>query len=384
MFKKIFANQGGPWGPWDNNGDNSKKTNKPNNKPEADLDEILKKGEDFVKKILNEAFGGGQNGNGKKDKTTKMPNNKNKKSLFGIIILSFALLWLVTGFYKVEPDEEAVVLYFGEFYSISTPGLNYHIPYPIGKVIKLSVANVNTEEFGFISSNRKYSNRNLEAESLMLTGDENIVDIEFQIQWQISNIKNFIFNVSNPVDTIRKSSESAMREIIARTPIADALAPGKKRIEDQAKELLQDILDSYDSGVQIALVQLRRVDPPSQVIDSYRDVQTARANNREVINQAESYANDIIPRAKGKAFKMTQEAEAYRQEVIAKAEGEIGRFLEVYKQYARAKRVTRSRIYIETMEKIYGKIDKIIIDSGTSKSGLVPYLPINNKSLNIK
>ncbi len=373
MFKKIFINQG-PWGSWD---DNNKKNNNPKkNKPEPDMDDFLKKGEEFVKKVLNEAFGGGNKNN---NKITKMPNGKIQKSLFGIIILVLILLWLSTGFYKVEPDEEAVVLYFGKFHSTSTSGLNYRIPYPIGNIIKLSVTNVNTEEFGFTSNNLRYSNRNLEAESLMLTGDENIVDIEFQVQWQIYDIKNFVFNISDQIDTIRKSSESAMREIIARTPIADALAEGKKRIEDQAKQLLQEILDSYNSGVRIALVQLRRVDPPSQVIDAYRDVQTARANNREVINQAESYANDIIPRAKGKAAKMIQEAEAYRQEVIAKAEGEIGRFLEVYNQYSKAKRVTRDRIYLETMEKIYSDINKIIIDSNSSKSGVIPYLPINNK-----
>ncbi len=375
MFKKIFANQG-PWGSWNDDNDKSKKPNDKTN-DDPNLDELFKKGEDFIKNIIKEVFGSGNSN--KNGKITKFPDNKIKKSIFGIIFLFFILLWLVSGFYKVEPDEEAVVLYFGKFHSITSPGLNYRIPYPIGQIIKLSVTNVNTEEFGFSTSDRKYQNRNFDAESLMLTGDENIVDIEFQIQWQISDIKKYVFNISNQIDTIRKASESAMREIIARTPIADALAEGKKRIEDQTKDLLQEILDSYQSGVRIALVQLRRVDPPAQVIDAYRDVQTARANNREVINQAESYANDIIPRAKGSAAKMVEDAEAYRQEVIAKAEGEIGRFLEVYGQYSRAPTVTRNRIYLETMEKIYGNIDKIIIDGNASKSGVVPYLPLNNK-----
>lgn len=375
MIKRIFANQG-PWGSW--NDDDKKNGNSGNNRGDnkkGDLDDIFQKGEDFIKKILGEAFGEGGNKNSRKS------SNNDGKKITGIVSLFLILLWLSTGFYKVEPDEEAVILYFGKFHSISTPGLGYHIPYPVGEVIKLSVTNVNTEEFGFSTANRSYQNRNLDAESLMLTGDENIVDIEFQIQWQISDIKNFIFNISDQILTIRKSSESAMREIIARTPISDALAEGKKRIEDQTKVLLQEILDSYDAGVRIALVQLRRVDPPSQVIDSYRDVQTARANNREVINKAESYANDVIPRAKGKAAKMIEEAEAYKKEVIAKAEGEIGRFLEVYNQYSRARVVTKKRIYLETMEKIYGEIDKIIIDGNASKSGIVPYLPLNNKKL---
>lgn len=375
MIKRIFQNQG-PWGSWDQedkkNGKNQGKEGK------SDLDDFIKKGEDFIKKILAEATGSGSGNNNKK--SSKNSNNGDKKKIVGIVSLFLILLWLSTGFFKVEPDEEAVVLYFGKFHSISTPGLDFHIPYPVGEVIKLSVTNVNTEEFGFSTANRSYLNRNLDAESLMLTGDENIVDIEFQIQWQISDIKSFIFNISDQIVTIRKSSESAMREIIARTPISDALAEGKKRIEDQTKELLQEILDSYQAGVRIALVQLRRVDPPSQVIDAYRDVQTARANNREVINKAESYANDIIPRAKGQAAKMIEEAEAYKQEVIAKAEGEIGRFLEVYNQYNRAQKVTKKRIYLETMEKIYGSTDKIIIDGNASKSGIVPYLPLNNKN----
>ena len=374
MFGKIFTNQG-PWGSWDNNKDKDKKSN--------EIDDVIKKGEDFIKKIMQDAFKDGSSGgnNNKKSKKKNSFNNTDKKKITGLVFLGLILLWLSTGFYKVEPDEEAVILYFGKYHSSSTPGLDYHIPYPIGQVIKLSVTNVNTEEFGFSSTNRRnYSNRNLDAESLMLTGDENIVDIEFQIQWQISDIQNFIFNISDQKSTIRKASESAIREIIARTPISDALAEGKKRIEDQTKTLLQQILDSYGAGVQIALVQLRRVDPPSQVIDSYRDVQTARANNREVINKAESYSNDIIPRAKGKAAKMIEEANAYKQEVIAKAEGEIGRYMQVFKQYKRAKRVTKKRIYLETMERLYSDIDKIIIDGNASKSGVVPYLPLNNKA----
>ena len=374
MFGKIFTNQG-PWGSWDNNKDKDKKSN--------EIDDVIKKGEDFIKKIMQDAFKDGSSGgnNNKKSKKKNSFNNTDKKKITGLVFLGLILLWLSTGFYKVEPDEEAVILYFGKYHSSSTPGLDYHIPYPIGQVIKLSVTNVNTEEFGFSSTNRRnYSNRNLDAESLMLTGDENIVDIEFQIQWQISDIQNFIFNISDQKSTIRKASESAIREIIARTPISDALAEGKKRIEDQTKTLLQQILDSYGAGVQIALVQLRRVDPPSQVIDSYRDVQTARANNREVINTAESYSNDIIPRAKGKAAKMIEEANAYKQEVIAKAEGEIGRYMQVFKQYKRAKRVTKKRIYLETMERLYSDIDKIIIDGNASKSGVVPYLPLNNKA----
>lgn len=376
-------NSGGPWGPWgggENKGENqgNQQPNRPNNKgSEPSFEDLLKKGEDFITKLIN-GGGSGNNGGG---------NNQNKpsgtsqapKSIIGLIILGAILLWLSLGVYKVNSDENAAVLYFGKFYSIATPGLNYHIPYPFGRAIKRSVTTVNNEEFGFSSaSNRSRIKRNFDAESLMLTGDENIVDIEFQVQWQISDIENFVFNIAEPTLAIRQATESAMREIIARTPIADVLSDGKRRIELETKDLLQDILDEYKAGVRIVLVQLRRVDPPSQVIDSFRDVQTAKADKEKEINQAQSYSNDIIPRARGTASQMKEESEAYAQEVVSNAEGEAGRFLEVYNQYKLAKRVTRRRMYLETMEKIYQKIDKVYIDNKTSQGGVLPYFPLND------
>jgi membrane protease subunit HflK len=211
----------------------------------------------------------------------------------------------------------------------------------------------------------------------MLTGDENIVDIEFQVQWQISDISDFVFNIAEPNQTIRQAAESAMREIIARTPIADALSDGKKRIEVETKVVLQQILDSYKSGVRVTLVQLRRVDPPAQVIDAFRDVQTAKADKEKEINQAQSYANDIVPRARGTASQMTEQSEAYAQEVVTNAQGEAGRFTSVYNQYSKSKQVTKRRMYLETMEKIYRDADKVFIDKGASKGGVLPYFPLN-------
>ena len=211
----------------------------------------------------------------------------------------------------------------------------------------------------------------------MLTGDENIVDIDFEVQWQISNIKDFVFNLEDPILAVRNAAESAMRAVIAQTPIVSALSDGKKQIESNVKIKLQEILDYYGSGVAINLVQLRRVDPPSEVIDSFRDVQTARADKEKEINKAEAYSNSIIPEARGKAEKKIQEAEAYKSKVIANAEGQVSRFDAVYRQYSRAKEVTKRRIYLETMEKIYRDTDKIIIDQNVSKSGMVPFLPIN-------
>ncbi len=368
-ISKIESPWGGSFKP-ENKGKTgeSSKPKAPENKS-GNFDDFAKKSEDFIKKL----FGSGNGNSGSKNNF----NSKSPKSITGLISLSLVLLWLTSGFYKVDSDENAVLLYFGKFYSISTPGLNYHIPFPFGKVIKKSVTSVNTEEFGFSSNLRRFEKRNFDAESLMLTGDENIVDIEFQIQWQISDIKDFVFNIAEPNQSIRKAAESSMREIIARTPIASALSDGKEKIEQETKDLLQQILNNYKAGVRIVLVQLRRVDPPSQVIDAFRDVQTAKADKEKEINQAQAYANDIIPRARGQASQMTEQSEAFRKEVVTNAAGEAGRFLSVYNQYVKSKQVTKKRIYIETMEKIYRDIDKIIIDSGANKSGVMPYYPLN-------
>lgn len=354
----------GPWGPWSGEENKDKKPNNPQNK------EDKKSGDDFFKKT-NDFFKNQYNKNFK-----SAP--KSPKSIVGLVVLGIITLWLLSGFYKINPDENGALLYFGKFYSISTPGLNYHIPFPFGEVIKKSVTSVNTEEFGFSSANKKTRDRDIAAESLMLTGDENIVDIEFQVQWQISDIKSFIFNTANPNQAIRKAAESAMREVIARTPIANALSDGKEKIADQTKDLLQKILDNYGVGVRIILVQLRRVDPPSQVIDAFRDVQTAKADKEKEINQAQSYSNDVIPRARGEAAQLIEQAEAYRQEVIANSQGEAGRFLSVYSQYVKAKNITKKRIYLETMEKLYRNMDKVLIDKNTAKSGVVPYFPMND------
>jgi len=362
----------GPWGPW--SGGTGNHNQKPN--PEQKRTEQQNSGrqsppppqqpkinpEDFFKKLFD---------------LCKKFSEKAPKSQFGLIALGLVIFWLSLGFYQVDTDENAVTLYFGKFYRTTIPGLNYHIPYPFGKVIKKSVTAVNTEEFGFSSSRRKSDGRNFNAESLMLTGDENIVDVEFQVQWQIADIKDFTFNIVEPIEAIRKSAEGAMREIIARTPIASALSDGKGKIEQETKDLLQDILNSYQAGVRIVLVQLRRVDPPAQVIDAFRDVQTAKADKEKEINQAQSYANDIIPRARGESAQAKEQASAYAQEVVAHAQGEAGRFNAVYSQYSKAKKVTKKRIYLETMEKIYGDMDKIFIDKSAAKSGVTPYFPLS-------
>ncbi|MES2676809.1 MAG: FtsH protease activity modulator HflK [Pseudomonadota bacterium] len=379
------GNQGGnnPWGSRPNAGS----APRPNSTPEQNqgkklnpnagdqIDEALKKSQEFLKSL----FGGGNNSGNNGDGSSGS-GNKTPRSIFGLFLTGLLVLWMASGIYKVDSDQNGLVLYFGKFYSVATPGLNYHLPAPFGKVIKKSVTRVNTEEFGFESEDKSFlgkktksSPANNNAESLMLTGDENIVDIDFQVQWQISDIKDFVFNLEEPELAIRKASESAMREIIARTPIADALSDGKKRIEQETKVLMQQILDSYGAGVRVVLVQMRRVDPPMQVIDAFRDVQTAKADKEREINQAQAYRNDIIPRAKGEASKITESAKAYKQEVVADAEGQASRFNAIYTQYVKSKVVTKKRMYLEQMEKTYRDIDKVIIDK---KAGAIPYLPL--------
>lgn len=322
-------------------------------------------------------------------KTPKLSNLITSALLLPLIVL---LLWMSSGFYKVNTDEQAVELYFGKFTRVTNPGLHYILPKPIGKVIKKSVTTINKEEFGFAPESNSRNNstrrgffstrssdtldRDIEAESFMLTGDENIVDTDFEVQWRISDLDKFLFNIDSPRMTIRKSAESAMREVIGQKPIAEALSTGKSEIEASVKVLLQEILDSYESGIEIVLVQLLRVDPPEQVINAFRDIQTAKADKERKINEAESYKNDIIPRARGEAEKIIKDAEGYEAKVVADAEGQVNRFLEVHKQYKRSKYVTKKRMYLETMEEVYQNVDKVIIDDKVSKSGLIPYLPI--------
>ena len=209
----------------------------------------------------------------------------------------------------------------------------------------------------------------------MLTGDENIVDIDYSVFWVIKDAGKFLFNIQSPLETVKAASETAMREVIAKSKIQSILTEGRSKIENEVQEITQGILDEYGSGIQITQVQTQKADPPNQVIDAFRDVQAARADRERSKNEAEAYANDVIPRARGEAEKILQQAEAYKKEVVAKAEGEASRFLAIYNEYKNAKQVTQERMYLETMEKVLADIDKVIIDKN-SGSGVVPYLPL--------
>jgi len=302
---------------------------------------------------------------------------KGGKPLFlGLIIL--LIIWAASGLYRVLPDEQGVVLRFGKFINTTQPGLNYHFPYPIETALTPKVTKVNRMDIGFRSgSDSGFSSAGIAdvpEESLMLTGDENIVNIDFSVFWVIKDAGNFLFKIQDPATTVKAAAETAMREVIAKSKLQSILTEGRSSIEIETQEIAQGLLDEYESGIQITQVQTQKADPPDEVIDAFRDVQAARADMERSKNEAEAYQNDVIPRARGEAAKILQEAEAYKKQVVAAAEGEASRFVAIYNEYAKAKQVTQERMYLETMERVLADIDKVIIDR--KAGGVVPYLPL--------
>ena len=339
---------GGPWGSGPGAG----------GPQPPDLEDLVRKGQDQLKRLLPSGGGSGRG--------------------LALALAVVAALWGMTGFYRVQPDEQGVVLRFGQWVATTQPGLNYHLPVPIETALTPKVTRVNRIDVGFRSASetgRGAAIRDVSEESLMLTGDENIVDIDFTVFWVIKDAGEFLFNIQRPITTVKAVAESAMREVIGKTNIQSALTEGRQPIEVATGELIQTTLDGYKSGIQITQVKLQKVDPPGAVIDAFRDVQAARADLERQRNEAEAYANDIIPRARGESEQIVQQAQAYKQEVVADAEGKAARFTAVYKEYAQAKDVTRRRMYLETMERILGGMTKIIVDN-KGGTGVVPYLPL--------
>src|SRR5689334_2533138 len=298
-----------------------------------------------------------------------------------VAIIAVVVLWLASGFYRVLPDEVGVVLRFGAYNRTTQPGLNYHLPTPIEKALTPSVTRVNRTEIGYRAgegtTTRGGGARQVPEEALMLTGDENIVDINFTVFWVIKDAYAYLFDIRDPDATVKSAAESAMREVVGETPIAQALSEGRGKIETDTQHLLQGILDTYRAGIEITQLQLLKVDPPAPVIDAFRDVQRALADRERLRNEAESYRNDIIPRARGDAVRIKQEAEAYRQEIIARAQGDADRFTAVYKAFNAAQDVTVQRLYLETMEEVLKNSNKVIIDkSAQGGNGVLPYLPL--------
>lgn len=295
-----------------------------------------------------------------------------------VAVLAVVAVWLLSGIYFVTAREQGVVLRFGEYVARTPPGINYHLPWPIETVETPEVTTVNQITIGYrtgAETNDESDAEDTREESLMLTGDENIVDVNFTVGWVIKDAAEYLFDVDNPQQTIKAVAESAMREVVGQTQIEPILTQDRAPIENQVRELMQKTLDGYRAGVTITQVKMQKVDTPSEVIDAYRDVQAARADQERMRNEAEAYANKIIPEARGKAAKIVQDAEAYRQQVIAESEGQAKRFLSVYAEYKKAPEVTRRRMYLETMSAILAPMNKVIVDEGAGRS-VVPYLPL--------
>jgi membrane protease subunit HflK len=351
---KDILKKESPWGA------PNKNNKQPSSNNPDDMEDLAKKFQDGLKNM----FGG----------SSKTPDVKKPITLF---IIGAIAVWALSGFYRVDADEQGVVLRFGKYTNMTQPGLNYHLPFPIESVMTPKVSKVNRIDVGFRSSNdgSRGAIGDIKEESAMLTGDENIVDINYSVFWVIKDASKYLFNIQDPIGTIKVVAETAMREVIARKKIQTILTQGRAEIEIEVQKIMQQILDSYNSGVDITQVQAQKSDPPAQVIDSFRDVQAAKADKERAQNEAEAYANDIIPRARGEAAKIVQEAEGYKKEVVAQAEGEASRFIAIYNEYAKAKTVTQERMYLETMEKVLSGVNKIIIDK-QSGSGVVPYLSL--------
>ena len=350
---------GGPWGsgsrgPW-GSGPQSQGPRPP------DLEDLLRRGQDRLRTLL--------------------PGNLGGRGV-AIIALIAVALWGLSGFFRVEPDEVGVVLRFGKFVREVQPGLNYHLPYPIETALTPQALRVNKVNIGFRESDdmrRGTTLRDVPEESLMLTGDETIVDVDFSVLWRVkaNAVGDFLFSVQDPPGAVKAVAESAMRQVIGRSNIQAILTGARQTIETGVQELMQQTLDGYGAGVTVQQVQLQKVDPPTQVIDAFRDVQAARSDLERAQNEAQTYANKVVPEARGRAAKIIQDAEAYRAQTVAEAKGQASRFTQVYDQYKKAPDVTRQRIYLETMERVFGGTDKTIIDTGPQGAqGVVPYLPL--------
>jgi membrane protease subunit HflK len=347
-------NNGGPWG-------QGPRGNGPN---PPDLEELLRRSQDKLRRVL--PGGGGRSGGSGSGSFNPV-----------LVLIAAALVVAFVGYnfftFRVEPDEQGVVLRFGKYVRDARPGLNLRWPYPVETVYTPQVTRVNRITIGSAQEGSN-AGRTIPQESLMLTGDENIVDIDFAVFWVINNARDYLFNIQNPEGTVRAVAESAMREVIGRSDIQRVLTEDRLSIQNTVQQLMQTKLDQYKAGIQVTQVQLLTVAPPPEVIDAFRDVQAAAQDQERLRNEAETYANRVIPNARGQAAQVVQAATAYRDQTVAEAQGQAARFSKVYDSYAAAPAVTRERIYLDTLADIFGSTDKVVIDQ--KSGGVVPYLPL--------
>ena len=367
----MAGNNGGPWGGGGNRGGGDDRGGPPR-RPGQDgpqipeIDEIMKKGQEQLKVLMGGRSGGGANGSGGGGEGPRLT-----RGTIGLAALAALALWAFSSFYTVRPEEQSVELFLGEFSSVGNPGLNF-APWPLVTYEVLPVTREQSESIGVATSGRGST-------GLMLTTDENIVDIDFEVVWNINDPAKYLFNLADGPATVRAVSESAMREIVAGSSLAPLLNRDRDLTADRARELIQSTLDSYDSGINIVRLNLDRADPPAQVIDAFREVQAAEQERDRLERQADAYANRVLAGARGEAAQLLEQAEAYRAQQVNEAQGEASRFVSVLEEYEQAREVTRRRLYIETLERVLGDVDKIILDesAGGAGQGVVPYLPLN-------
>ncbi len=347
---------GGPGGgPWGSGGGN--RGGGPGGRGPNDLEDMLRRGQDRLKGLLPGGF------------------FSRRGIVLGIIVI--VLLWLASGFYRVQTNQKGLELIFGVYQRETGEGLNYNFPSPIGSVEIVDVTNQRQVRLGFdgqAGNIRVNATQQRERGSLMLTGDENIIDIQFVVFWLVKDARLFKFNIRNPEEAVKSASEAAMREVIGKSELQFALTQGRQTIEDETKLLIQKTLDSYGAGILVMNVQMQSVNPPVQVIDAFNNVQTARQDKERAINDANAYKNELIPRAKGDATQIVQQAEAYKSQVVNRAQGDAQRFVAIYDQYTLAKDITLKRLYLETMEQVLRGANKVVIDK--AGSGVLPYLPL--------
>ena len=349
---------GGGQGPW---GRGPRQTGGGQTPP--DLDDVIRKGQEALKSFFPSGGGG-----------------RGSTRAFVLIGLIAVLVWLGSGFYRVQPGEQGVTMLFGKYVGTTGPGLNYWFPAPVGQVFRPNVEVTNQITVGYRGTgdvNRGSASRDIPQESLMLTGDQNIIDIDFVVQWRIKDAPDYLFHIRDPEQTVKVAAESAMREIVGTTSLQDALTVGRQAVENETRDVLQRVLDEYGAGIFIADLKLQQSDPPKEVIDAFNDVQRARQDRERSQNEAIAYRNDIVPRAKGEAERQIQRANAYKERLIKEAEGEARRFISVYETYRVAKDITAQRIYLESLQEVLKGTDKVLIDEkGGGAGGVVPYLPL--------
>ncbi len=363
------GNGGGPWGGGSGGG---------GGKTPPNLEDLLRRGQDRLRGLI--PGGGGGSGGGYGGGSTGVGGGR---SAAVIAVLAVAI-WLATGFYTVYPRQVGIETIFGRYVGTKGEGLRYNFPYPIGGVVKPDVGSQNSIQIGFRAGpNGQGRNRDVPDESLMLTGDENIVDLDFEVQWRVNPLKasDFVFNLQNPEGTIKAISESAMREVIGRRNIQAILTNEQSSIAQEVKEIVQSALDEYGAGVRIEVVQLTSVTPPPEVRPAFIDVNAAQQYAQQVRNEAETYASRVTPEARGNASKVMQAAEAYKSQATSEATGQASRFRQVYDSYKVAPEVIRERIFLETMERVLGSVNKVIIDqnggvAGANSAGVLPVLPL--------